>query len=109
MPKHEFAMMPNEPEKGKSYEEYESQKFACISVDDEALESVAEMLGEIDFYHHAVDVPKKGLAWCGITLIPPSALKDFIKAIEESNELDKLKALLETAQMFGKWVIHFGI
>ena len=69
---HEFAIMPQEPQKGQRYDEYEPQKYACIDVPDDAIEDVLPKLNEIDFYHHVVDEPKKGLAYCGITLIPPT-------------------------------------
>ena len=96
---HEFAMMPHEPQKGVRFDMYEPQKYACI----------LPKLAEIEFYHHVVDEPKKGLAYCGITLIPPTSERSFIEAIGNSAELDKLRTLLETAVMFDKWVIHFGI
>lgn len=106
---HEFAIMPQEPQKGQRYDEYEPQKYACIDVPDDAIEDVLPKLNEIDFYHHVVDEPKKGLAYCGITLIPPTSHREFIDAIGENEKLANLKALLETALMFGKWIIHFGI
>lgn len=106
---HEFAMMPQEPQKGVRFDEYEPQKYACISVPDEAVESILQELSDIEFYHHAVDEPKKGLAYYGITLIPPTSAREFIDVIGDNKDLAKLKALLETALMFDKWVIHFGI
>lgn len=106
---HEFAMMPQEPQKGVRFDEYEPQKYACISVTDEAVESILQGLNGVEFYHHAVDEPKKGLAYCGITLIPPASARKFIEVIGDSVELANLKALLETALMFDKWIIHFGI
>ena len=106
---HEFAIMPQEPQKGQGYDEYEAQKYACIDVPDDAIEDILPKLNEIDFYHHVVDEPKKGLAYCGITLIPPTSHREFIDAIGENEELANLKVLLETALMFGKWIIHFGI
>ena len=106
---HEFAMMPLEPQKGVRFDMYEPQKYACIAVPDDAIEGILPKLAEIEFYHHVVDEPKKGLAYYGITLIPPTSERSFIEAIGNSAELDKLRTLLETAVMFDKWVIHFGI
>lgn len=106
---HEFAIMPQEPQKGMRYDEYEPQKYACISVDDDEIESILQSLNEINFYHHTVDEPKKGLAYYGITLIPPTSDKDFIEAIKDNEKLENLKALLKTALAFDKWIIHFGI
>ncbi len=106
---HEFAIMPQNPQKEQRYDEYEPQKYACIAVPDDAIEGILQKLNEIDFYHHVVYQPKKGLAYCGITLIPPTSDREFIDAIGENEELSNLKALLETALMYDKWIIHFGI
>lgn len=106
---HEFAIMPQNPQKGQRYDEYEPQKYACIAVPDDAIEGILQKLNEIDFYHHVVYQPKKGLAYCGITLIPPTSDREFIDVIGENEELSNLKALLETALMYDKWIIHFGI
>ena len=106
---HEFGMMPYPPEKGRRYDEYEPQKFACISVADDDLDTVAKKLNDVDFYWHTVDEPKKGLAYCGITLIPPSSQQIFADAIGDAKNLSGLKSLLQTAKMFDKWIIHFGI
>lgn len=109
MAAHEFAIMPQEPPKGVRFDEYEPQKYACISVPDDAIEGVLQELNGIEFYHHVVDEPKKGLAYYGITLIPPTSEQNFIDVIGDNEELANLKALLETAMMFDKWIIHFGI
>lgn len=106
---HEFAIMPQEPQKGQRYDEYEPQKYACISVHDDVIEGILQDLNGIEFYHHVVGEPKKGLAYYGITLIPPTSEKKFIDVIADNEELANLKALLETALMFDKWIIHFGI
>ncbi len=106
---HEFAIMPQEPTKEVRFDEYEPQKYACIDVLDDAIESILQKLNEIDFYHHVADEPKKGLAYYGITLIPPISERKFIEAIGDNQELAALKALLETALMIDKWIIHFGI
>ncbi len=101
--------MPQEPAKDVRYDEYEPQKYACISVPDDAIEGILQDLNEIEFFHHVVDEPKKGLAYYGITLIPPASEQNFIDVIGDNGELANLKALLETALMFDKWIIHFGI
>ena len=46
--KHEFGIMQIAPEKGKRYDEYEPQKYDCISVDDGYLEDQGEELGTVD-------------------------------------------------------------
>ncbi len=109
MAKHEFGIMETAPKSGERYDEYEPQKYHCITVDDDYIEDILERFNDIDFYWHSLDVPGKGLAYCGITLIPPSSDKAFVAAIEDIPELSGLKALLQKAMDENKFVIHFGI
>lgn len=101
--------MPKAPEQGKRYDEYKPRIYSCISVDDDSIKAVAAKLEAIDSYYHTLSVKGKGLAYCGITLIPPESLNDFIKIIEVDNQLLRLKQLLEKARDENKWVIHFGL
>jgi len=50
--KHEFGIMQIAPEKGKRYDEYEPQKYDCISVNDDYLEDIVADFNHIDFYWH---------------------------------------------------------
>ena len=109
MPKHEFGIMPNAPKSGKRYDSYAPEKYGCISIDDRDIESIAERLGNLEFYWHTRSVKGKGLAYCGITLIPPSSLGSFLEIIGAEANLRQLKNLLESAQKEDKWVIHFGL
>ena len=97
MAKHEFGIMMDAPQQGKRYDEYEPWKYACISVDDAYLEGVVERLTSIDFYWHTLSVKGKGLAYCGVSLVPPSSLKAFIDVIDDIPKLYGLKGLLEKA------------
>lgn len=109
MAEHEFGIMMDAPQQGKRYDEYEPWKYACISVADEYLEIVAERLNAIDFYWHTIADKSKGLAYYGVTLVPPCSLKAFIAVITDIAELCELKKLLEKALGKNKWVIHYGI
>ena len=109
MPYHNFGIMQAAPEHGKRYDEYEPEKYNCISVNDDYIESVVNDLNNIDFYWHTLDVLGKGLAYCGVTLIPPSSMEKFISVIKNIPELQELKQLLSNAQKDNKWIIHFGI
>jgi hypothetical protein len=109
MAKHEFGIMIDAPQPGKRYDEYEPWKYACISVDDDYLEGVVEKLTFIDFYWHTLSAKGKGLAYCGITLVPPCSLKAFTDVIADIPELYELKKLLEKALVENKWVIHYGL
>jgi hypothetical protein len=109
MAKHEFGIMMNTPRQSERYDEYEPWKYECISVDDKDLEGVVERLSSIDFYWHTLSVKGKGLAYCGVTLVPPCSLKAFIDSIADIPELCELKKLLKKALDKNKWVIHYGI
>ena len=109
MAKHEFGIMMDAPQQGKRYDEYEPWEYACISVDDKDLEGTVERLTSADFYWHTLSAKGKGLAYCGVTLVPPCSLKIFIDVIADIPELCDLKKLLEKALDKNKWVIHYGI
>ena len=101
--------METAPKKEKRYDKYEPQKYNCIAVDDVHLENIVTSFDDIDFFWHTPDVPGKGIAYCGITLIPPSSMEAFISVIESISELSELKVLLQKAYSVNKWVVHFGI
>ena len=109
MAKHEFGIMECSPLSGKRYDDYEPEKYHCISVDDDYIEGIAPKLIDVDFYWHSIDIPEKGLAYCGITLIPPAAIKQFIPLIESIEELSELRCLLQKALSANKFVIHYGL
>jgi hypothetical protein len=109
MAKHEFGIMQDPPLLGKRYDDYEPEKYHCISVDDDFLEGVIDAFNPIDFYWHTLDVQGKGLAYCGITLIPPQSLAAFLDAIRDCPGLSELTALAKHAQKECKWIIHYGL
>ena len=107
--RHEFGIMQNAPKPRKRYDEYDPQKYNCISVDDDYVEKIDANLNNIDFYWHTLDGPAKGIAYTGVTLIPPTSLQAFIAVIKDIAELSELKDLLKKALVENKWVIHFGL
>lgn len=109
MAKHEFGIMPNEPKPHTSYTKYEPQKYNCIALDDDTVVKIAPLWDRIDFYWHSPDLPAKGIAYTGITLIPPTSIQSCLAGIEATSEFRELKALLEKALSENKWVIHFGL
>ena len=109
MAKHEFGIMQTAPQKGERYDAYDPQKYNCITVDDNYLENIVTNFNDIDFYWHSLDVPGKGIAYCGITLIPPTSMQAFISVIDNFSELSELKALMQKAYAENKWMIHFGL
>ena len=106
---HEFGIMQIPPQEGIRYDEYETNKYDCISVNDDYIEDIVEKFNDIDFNWHTLDVLGKGLAYSGITLIPPTSMQKCIDVIENMSELHQLKELLSKAYDENKWVIHFGI
>ncbi len=106
---HEFGIMQTTPQKGQRCDEYEPDKYNCLSVNDDHIENILEGLSDIDLYWHTLDVSGKGLAYCGVTLIPPSSMQKFIAVIENISELQQLKEILTQACNENKWIIHFGL
>lgn len=109
MPKHDFGIMQIPPQRGAHYNRYEPEKYHCISVDDDYLEPLLGKLKVMKCYWHTVNRPEFGLAYTGITLIPPESLDIFIEIIWNNPKLSELMALLKEAEENGKYVIHFGI
>ena len=54
----------------------------------------ANGLLDVDMHWHTIDVTGKGLAYCGITLIPPASLGSVIDVIDGFDELLELRELL---------------
>ena len=109
MATHEFGIMKKPPTKGERYDVYEPNQYECLSVDDDNIEPLLGALFEVKCYWHTLDVLGQGLAYCGITLIPPQSLDEIMGVIEMQKELMNLKRLLEQAKKKGCYVIHFGI
>ena len=59
MAKHEFGIMQEAPKHGHRYDEYQPQKYNCISVNDDYLEDIVAQFNDIDFFWHTIDVPGK--------------------------------------------------
>lgn len=109
MAKHEFGIMEENPNPGERYDDYEPWKYGCISIHDDFIEPLLPELEQIDCFWHTVDMPGKGIDYCGINLIPPSSARRFIAALEPIEEFIPLAELLARAEAEGKFVIHFGI
>ena len=86
MARHEFGILEDAPQQGKRYDAYEPWAYDCISVDDDFLEGIVERFGQIEFYWHTLDVKARGIAYCGITLIPPDSIGAFLDVIRDVSE-----------------------
>ena len=106
---HDFGIMRTEPIKGKRYNNYNTQKYNCISVHYDDILPLLEKLKCIKCYWQTLDRPEFGLDYYGITLIPPESLNGFIEIIWNNHNLSDLIALLIEAENGKNFVIHFGI
>lgn len=112
MAKHEFALLEQAPSSNEIFNKYEPQKYDCISIDDDFLEPVMEDLKKLNCYWHTLQNPEKGLAYTGVTLIPPQSMETFIDILSSSQNLQEFFLLVEMAKQAkekGKYIIHFGI
>lgn len=111
MAKHEFGIMENKPMDKERFDESEPHKYNCIEIDDDYIEPIIMDLQSIDCYWHTLQIKGKGLAYCGITLIPPksmNALKNIL-SLQGKLEYIDLISLVNKAKEDNKYIIHFGI
>ena len=109
MAKHEFGIMYTAPTIEQDYNNYEPEKYHCISVEDDNIEPLLKEFSAIPCYWNSLRRAKKGLAYCGVTIIPPHSLKEFISVIDNKAQFHELKELFQKADKENKFVIHFGI
>jgi hypothetical protein len=111
MAKHEFGIFDTEPVPGTRYDEYSPEKYDCIEIQDDYIEPMLEELNVLETYIHTLSCSGKGLAYYGITLIPPSSLPKFKKVIDSTgvSELRILSKKIDEAIRKYKFMIHYGI
>lgn len=109
MLKHVFGIMPTDPRPGIRYEEYEPDKYNCIFVEDEVFLTILDELKKMKCYWHSIDRPEKGLAYHGVSLIPPEALGLFESIVSGKDNLQELQNLISEAEREKRYIIHFGI
>lgn len=111
MANHEFGIMQNKPVNKERFDEYEPNKYNCIAVEDDFIEPILIDLQNVDCYWHTIQNSGKGLAYCGITLIPPESM-DSLKntlLLQDKIEYKDLISLVNKAKEENKYIIHFGI
>lgn len=109
MATHEFGIMDRAPQPGERYDDYQPEKYHCIAVDDDWVELVMPALSQIDCFWHTLDMPGKGLDYCGINLIPPDSFDAVLHSIKGNPAFDELQKLLQAAKRENKYVIHYGL
>jgi hypothetical protein len=105
---HDFGIITDDK---IEYKDYEPAKYGCVEVDEDALDNIAIQFKDIDTFWHSRLRPNYGLAYWGITLIPPRSLGAF-KAIFEATEnlaFAEVVTVINNAIAQNKWVIHFGV
>ena len=103
---HEFCIMPEEPRPEEEFE-YTPERYPDqAAVDDDLLNEFAGRRGDalwaIPTYFESLRRPERGLAWYGITLIPPASLPAFLDLFTGEPELADLAEQ-------NKFIIHYGI
>lgn len=111
MLKHEFGIMQKNLKSEERFDSYEPQKYDCIQVDDDLIEPIMMELQSVNCYWHTLQRMEKGLAYCGITLIPPKSMDAFIKVLSSHNKdvYISLISLANQAKENEKYIIHYGI
>ena len=111
MAKHDFGIMQNEPMNNERFDICEPEKYHCIQLHDGFIEDILMDLANVPCYWHTLQVPGKGLAYCGITLIPPQSIELFIQILssQHQSEYNDLISLANQAKQENKYIIHFGI
>ena len=109
--KHEFGIMQEDPSDKERFDTYEPQKYNCIEVNDDIIEPILMDLQEVNCYWHTLQIEKGGLAYYGITLIPPKSMDVFINILSLQKKEDYISLILlaNQAKKHGKYIIHFGI
>ena len=111
MAKHEFGIMQKDPKEKERFDTYEPERYNCIVIDDEYIEPILMDLQGVNCYWHTLKKAEMGLAYCGITLIPPKSMNTFIGILSSQNkeEYISLISLANQAKGHNKYIIHFGI
>ncbi len=111
MAAHEFGIMQKNPSYEERFDSYEPQKYNCIYIDDDFIEPIMDELQSIDCYWHTLQRSEKGLAYCGVTLIPYESMESFINILllQNNEAYDPLIHLANQAKENKKYLIHFGI
>ncbi|MGI8351892.1 short-chain dehydrogenase [Niallia circulans] len=107
---HEFGIIQNF-NKRHVYNHYTPDLYDCIPVNDHFIQELIKPLAMMKTYFHTYERPANGLAYYGITLIPPESLPIFLDIVadKKSGELIDLARKITAAQEAEKYMIHYGI
>lgn len=111
---HEFGLIENF-DRQKNYGIYAPKEYNVISVDDDLINDLSASLNIMKTYFHSFSRPEFGLAYWGVTIIPPESLSLFYDVVvtsinfKKSDELTSLATKITQARAEEKYMIHFGI
>ncbi|MFS1512407.1 short-chain dehydrogenase [Chengkuizengella sp. SCS-71B] len=111
---HEFGII-DDFNIGKDYGYYVPKEYNCISVGDDLINDLSKHLKIMKSYFHSYSRPEYGLAYWGVTIIPPESLSLLYDVVvsspnfKKSDELTKLAAKIIQSKEEKKYMIHFGI
>lgn len=108
---HEFGIMEDAPMQTQLFEVFQPEKYHCIIIDDDVIETILGDLLQTPTFAHTLKNPCYGLVYTGITLIPPQSLPLMLTVLQakEQLELNPLINLIKEAIAKEKFIIHFGI
>ncbi|SMB80654.1 hypothetical protein SAMN00017405_1970 [Desulfonispora thiosulfatigenes DSM 11270] len=111
MANHEFGIMETDPKKNQRFDEYDPEKYKLIKINDDFIEPLLPEFKNIPCYWHTLKRPEMNLAYCGITLIPPDSMEDFISIFNRHyvEEYKDIIILFTEARIKNKYIIHYGI
>lgn len=78
MAQHTFGIMEIAPKSNDRYDDYNPEKYETVSVWEDDFEKYAIEMKNLECFSHSIDLPRQGLEYCGITLIPPTSLQHMI-------------------------------
>ena len=116
---HEFGIVECIEENKENFG-YDPKKYNCIGVDGDFFDELmskdfGKKIDHLETFACNINRPYKGLAYYGITLIPPSSHKQFLNIVTEANEeykseeLEELIKKITEAIKVDRWLIHFGV
>ena len=109
MATHQFGIMNPAPLPGMRFNHYTPELFPRISVEDAVIFPLLDDFRCAKTYWNTLDRPELGLAYWGITLIPPETSERYLDIVWKKRGLEALAALFDSAAKTDSFVIHFGI
>ena len=108
---HNFCILEIPPKDGETFCFQDLERYARrVDVEDDLLAEVADTWLDVPCYWNEKGKGmEKGLAYFGITLIPPASAAMIASHIQGQGEFAQLSALLQMAAQEEKYVLHFGI